>query len=65
MQPMETETMETCVNHPDESAGLVCMKYQIHFCEKCAHCRDPKLYCKHRTACPIWFIAKDHENGWG
>lgn len=65
MDIMETETMECCVNHPDRAAGLVCMKYQDHFCEACAHCRDPKLYCKHRTACPIWFIAKDSENGWG
>ena len=57
--------MATCVNHPDLSAGLVCMKYQIHCCGQCARCRDPKLYCKHRIACPIWFIVKDSENGWG
>jgi hypothetical protein len=65
MEPTETETMATCVNHPDKPTGLVCMKYQIHVCEQCANCRDPQLYCKHRTACPIWFIAKDGENGWG
>ena len=65
MDLMETETIETCVNHPGKKADLMCMKYQVHFCEACAHCRDPKLYCKHRTACPIWFIAKDRENGWG
>jgi len=62
---METETMECCVNHPDKPAELVCMKYQTRFCDTCARCRDPKLYCKHRSACPIWFIAKDSENGWG
>jgi hypothetical protein len=33
IETMETETMATCVNHPDKSAGLVCMKYQINFCE--------------------------------
>jgi hypothetical protein len=58
IETMETETMATCVNHADESAGLVCMKYQIHFCEQCARCRDPKLFCKHRTACIIWFNTK-------
>jgi hypothetical protein len=41
------------------------MKYQLHYCDSCARCRDPKLYCKHRSACPIWFIAKDSENQWG
>ena len=65
MDLMETETIAVCVNHPEKTADLVCLKYQLHFCEACAHCRDPKLYCKHRTACPIWFIAKDRENGWG
>ena len=65
MDLMETETIVVCVNHPEKAADLVCMKYQVHFCEACALCRDPKLYCKHRTACPIWFIAKDRENGWG
>jgi len=65
MEPTETETMATCVNHPEKPAGLVCMKYQIHVCEQCANCRDPQLYCKHRTACTIWFVAKDSENGWG
>jgi len=57
--------MPVCVNHADKTADLVCMKYQVHFCEACAHCRDPQLFCKHRTACAIWFIAKDRENGWG
>lgn len=42
---METEPIETCVNHPDKPAGLVGMKYQVHFCEQCTRCRDPKLYC--------------------
>ena len=62
---METGTMETCINHPDRAASLVCMKYHTPLCERCARCRDPKLYCKHRTACPIWFIRKDGETSWG
>lgn len=55
--------METCENHPERKAEQVCMKYQLHFCEACAHCRDPKLYCKHRTACPIWFMDKERKRG--
>jgi hypothetical protein len=27
-------------------------------CEECLGCRDPKIYCKNRSACPIWFIEK-------
>jgi uncharacterized 2Fe-2S/4Fe-4S cluster protein (DUF4445 family) len=27
-------------------------------CEECLACRDFQLYCKHRPACPIWFIEK-------
>jgi hypothetical protein len=35
------------------------MKHDIAMCEECATCRDPELYCKHRTACPIWFEYKE------
>jgi len=31
-------------------------------CEECARCRDPELYCKFRSACPIWFMDK-HASG--
>jgi hypothetical protein len=27
-------------------------------CEECLGCRDPQIYCKNRSACPIWFIEK-------
>lgn len=37
------------------------MKYRLYFCERCARCRDPKRYCKHRPACVIWFMAKDRK----
>ena len=63
--PMETESMKACVNHPDKPAGLVCMKCQIHLCEQCARFREPNRYGKHRTGCPIWFVARDSGNGWG
>jgi hypothetical protein len=35
------------------------MKHDIAMCEECVTCRDPELYCKHRTACPIWFEYKE------
>ena len=62
MEPTETEPMDVCVNHPDKPAAMVCMKYQIHVCEQCASCRDPKLYCKHRSACLTWFNTKLKES---
>jgi uncharacterized 2Fe-2S/4Fe-4S cluster protein (DUF4445 family) len=34
------------------------MKHQIYLCDECLACRDPELYCKHRSACPIWFLSK-------
>jgi ferredoxin len=34
------------------------MKHHIYLCEACLECRDPKLYCKHRSSCPIWFLSK-------
>ncbi len=37
------------------------MKYQIYMCEKCLQCRDPEIYCKFRTSCPIYFISKSSE----
>jgi uncharacterized 2Fe-2S/4Fe-4S cluster protein (DUF4445 family) len=34
------------------------MKHEIYMCEECLQCRDPEIYCKFRSACPIWFIHK-------
>jgi uncharacterized 2Fe-2S/4Fe-4S cluster protein (DUF4445 family) len=34
------------------------LKHNVWLCEECLSCRDPELYCKHRSACPIWFIEK-------
>ena len=50
--------MATCINHPDREARFVCMKHEIPLCEECLECRDPNLYCKFRTSCPIWFMQK-------
>ena len=55
--------MGTCINHPDRETPYICMKHQIYLCEECLECRDPKIYCKHRPACPIWFMGKRKE-GW-
>ncbi|MBC2712444.1 MAG: DUF4445 domain-containing protein [Desulfosarcina sp.] len=55
--------MGKCINHPDRETPYICMKHQIYLCEECLECRDPKLYCKYRSACPIWFMSKRKE-GW-
>ena len=50
--------MEFCANHPDRKANYVCFKHNISMCEECLSCRDPQIYCKFRTACPIHFLTK-------
>ncbi len=50
--------MATCVNHPDRETRFMCMKHGTHLCEECLVCRDPNIYCKFRTSCPIWFMRK-------
>jgi len=27
-------------------------------CDECLECRDPDIYCKFRSACPVWFMTK-------
>ncbi len=54
--------MGTCINHPDRETPYLCMKHQLYLCEACLECRDPKIYCKHRSACPIWFMGKRKES---
>jgi uncharacterized 2Fe-2S/4Fe-4S cluster protein (DUF4445 family) len=55
--------MGKCVNHPDRETPYICMKHQTYLCEECLHCKDPKVYCKYRPGCPIWFMSKRKE-GW-
>jgi hypothetical protein len=55
--------MGKCINHPDRETPYICMKHQIYLCEACLACRDPKIYCKFRPSCPIWFIGK-RKAGW-
>ena len=51
--------MEHCINHPDRATRYLCMKHQAYMCEECLRCRDPKIYCKFRTSCPIHFLQKE------
>ncbi len=53
--------MGRCINHPDRETPYLCMKHQIYLCDECLACKDPNIYCKHRSACPIWFMSKRRE----
>ena len=53
--------MGKCINHPDRETRFFCMKHQLYLCEECLVCKDPQLYCKHRSSCPIWFMTKRQE----
>jgi hypothetical protein len=50
--------MGTCACHPEVESRFMCMKHEVFLCEACLKCRDPEIYCKFRTACPIWFMEK-------
>jgi len=50
--------MGHCINHPDRETQYICMKHKIYLCEDCLRCKDPKIYCKFRSSCPIWFLSK-------
>ena len=50
--------MGKCVNHPDRETSYMCSKHGIYLCEECLECRDPEIYCKFRSACPIWYEHK-------
>jgi len=53
--------MGRCASHPDRETPYQCMKHGVFMCEQCFRCRDPELYCKHRTACPIHFLQKSRK----
>ena len=50
--------MGKCVNHPGTETSYMCSKHGTYQCEKCLECRDPDIYCKFRSACPIWYEHK-------
>ena len=53
--------MGKCVNHPDRETSYMCSKHGIYLCEECLECRDPNIYCKFRSACPVWYEHKRRE----
>ena len=55
--------MGKCTCHPEKETRFQCLKHGVWLCDECLKCRDPELYCKHRSACPIWFIEK-RERRW-
>lgn len=55
--------MGKCVNHPNRETQFICLKHNIYMCEECLKCRDPKIYCKFRSSCPIWFLAEKGGSG--
>jgi len=50
--------MGKCINHPDRETSFLCSKHNIYMCEECLECRDPDIYCKFRSSCPVWFMTK-------
>ena len=50
--------MGKCTRHPERETRFQCLKHGVWMCDECLGCRDPQLYCKNRSACPIWFIEK-------
>ena len=57
--PVSGPAPKTCSHHPDRDARYVCLKHEVHLCEECRCCVDPELYCRHRTACVIHYMAGD------
>ena len=52
--------MGKSINHPERGTRYECMKYNAFLCDECLKCRDPELYCKFRTSCPISFMEKEN-----
>jgi uncharacterized 2Fe-2S/4Fe-4S cluster protein (DUF4445 family) len=50
-----------CVNHLEAEARLMCMKDGVYLCGLCLSCRNPEIFCKFRTSCPVWFLKKASE----
>ena len=54
--------MGKCEKHPDRKTSFLCLKFNIYMCEECIKCRDPEIFCKFRSSCPIWFMDKSQKN---
>lgn len=53
--------MEPCARHPEKQARYQCLKHGVWMCAECLGCRDPALYCKHRSGCLVWYLEKHSE----
>jgi len=53
--------MGNCLCHPEIETSYMCMKHGVYLCEECLKCRDPEIYCKFRSSCPIWYMQKRQE----
>ena len=51
--------MGKCIHHSDRETSFLCMKDNVYLCEECLECRNPNIYCKFRSSCPIWFMRKE------
>ena len=56
--------MGKCRNHPNRETNYLCSKHNVYMCEECLKCNDPEIYCKFRSACPIWFMER-RKARWG
>jgi hypothetical protein len=52
------QPMGRCACHPEKESRYQCMKHVLFLCDECLKCRDPSIYCKYRSACPIWYMEK-------
>lgn len=50
--------MGQCINHPNVETSFYCAKHDVYFCGECLKCKDPKIHCRHRPSCLIWFMDK-------
>jgi len=56
--------MGECACHPEIDTPYKCQKHDIYLCEECLECRDPDIYCKFRSSCPIWFMSRKGVEDW-
>ena len=50
--------MGKCLCHPEIETNYLCMKDNVYLCAECLKCRNPNIYCKFRSSCPIWYMQK-------
>ena len=50
--------MKSAENGTDSEPSLYCMKNQADLKGESAECPNPRVYCKFRSACPVWFLTR-------